>query len=236
MKYNLLFAVFLCVTHFSCTPVNNVRLVKDNIKGTETYMYATTKFANSAIRRKSQKFDIEFIKSNANPEMVDIIITTYLNPNDSELSNELYFLYGAQKIKYEMTNLKITPVNENSLTNENYTTYQTVTKQVPVTKTESKIVNDQVVTETTTEMQSVSEQVPVQNSRQVSSNVNYIVSKNKITITQDALKSLVSLRNFYFRFYNADQDFWSIQFFEYNITNLKNFINKIVQPYNIVVN
>jgi hypothetical protein len=236
MKPTVLLPILLCISFYSCEPISYVRLVKDKIKETDTYLLTTTKYANSALKRKHQQFNLEFIKTNINPGKVDIFITTYLDPNDSDLSNEVYFMFGAQKMKYEMTNLKTSEVNENRVTNENYTTYQTTTKSVPVTTTESKMVNDQLVTETKTEMQTVNEQTPVQNTRQISRNVNYTVSKNKITIEEEQLKSLASHNNFYLRIYNNENDFWSIQFNQYNSRDLKNFINKIVAPHNIRVN
>lgn len=236
MKPTLLSSLLFCCMFYSCEPVSYVRLVKDTIKETDTYLLTSTKYATSALKRKHQRFNLEFIKTSTNPNMVDIIITTKLDVNDADLSNEVYFMYGAQKMKYEMTNLKTAAVNENRLDNETYTTYQNTTKQVPVTKTETKMVNDQWVTETKTEMQVVNEQTPVQNTRQISRNVSYTLSKNKISLTEEQLKTMISLNTFYLRIYNNENDFWSLDFTLYNTKDLKNFINKVVAPHNIRVN
>lgn len=236
MKQTLLFSLILCCTLYSCQPVSYVRLVKDNVKETKTLLLSSTKFATSAVSRHYQRFDLEFIKSSKNPGFVDIIVQTNIYPKQSSLANEVFFIIGSQKMPYKLENVKETPINQDNVTSENYTTYQNTTKHVPVTTTETKTVNDVPVTETKTEMQVVTESVPVQNTRQVHSTVNYIFIKSKITLEEENLKKLVDAKNFYLRIYDTDDDYWNLNFSTtYVDKELINFLNNNVQAHRIIV-
>jgi hypothetical protein len=237
MKPTVLLPILLCISIYSCEPVSYVRLIKDRVKETNTFLLVRTKNATSAVNKYRQRFDLEFIKSSKKPGFVDIIVQTNIYPRQALQANEAYFLMGSQKMAYTLENIKETPINHNRVTNENYTTYPNTTRQVPIVTTETKTVNDVLVTETKTEMQVVTESSPVQNTRQIHSTINYIHLKSRLTIEEENFKKLVDAKHFRLRIYNTNNDFWSLNFSTlYEDKELTNFLNNKVQSNRITVN
>ena len=122
-----------------------------------------------------------------------------------------------------------------TLTNSTNTTFETQVSHVPVTKTTQKLVNNETVTETNTEIEVVTKMVPVQNNVSTVSNINYIFTKNRTRIPIEDLIKICKNPSFEMRVYNADNDFWTINFNQYNIKELWHLINQKVPSSRISV-
>ena len=225
--------VVFSVIFYSCEPASYVKLVKDKVKNTETYHLSFSKTVNSKIERNRQKFDIQFMKTNKNEDVVEIYITTSRYPSDAEFSSEAYLLASTEKVQVVLENIRQVAIQEDNVVNKTHTTYQTVTSHVPVTTTVQKTVNDVPVTETTTDIKVVQSEVPVQNNYQSVTQSNYISEKMMISVPKDALENLCKYTFFSIRIYNKDNDFWNIDFNNYNVTDIKNLLNNKVNPFNI---
>ncbi|HMR88749.1 MAG TPA: hypothetical protein PKD51_11380 [Saprospiraceae bacterium] len=234
MKILNTFILFLLILfNYSCEPISRIRLVKDRVKNTETYQYELNKSATSKIAKTYQTFKIEFIKMNTNEGMIDMFISTNRFPANAEFNKDTYFLAATLKIEAELLNIRQVPITEHNTVNQTNTTYHTTTSHVPVTTTVQKIVNDVPVTETKTDIQVVQSQVPVQNNYHRVTESSYIAEKFKISIPKETLENLCTYSQFTLRLYDQDNDFWNIDFNNYNVTDIKNLLNNKVDPYNI---
>lgn len=173
------------------------------------------------------------MKTNLKEGMVDILISTDRYPTEAEFSEESYLLSSSEKIQVVLENIKQVAIKEDQIINGTNTTYQTVISHVPVTTTVQKTVNDVPVTETKTDIQEVRSEVPVQNNYQRVTQSNYISEKMLISVPQDTLENLCKYTFFTIRIYNKENDFWNIDFNNYNVIDIKNLLNNKVNPYNI---
>lgn len=228
----ILMAIF-CIMFYSCEPASYVKLVKDRVKNTETYHLSFNKYTTSKIRKDRQKFSIQFMKTNIKEGMVDIFISTDRYPTEAEFSEEAYLLSSREKVQVVLENIKQVAIREDQIINGTNTTYQTVISHVPVTTTVQKTVNDVPVTETKTDIQEVRSEVPVQNNYQRITQSNYISEKMLISVPKDTLENLCKYTSFTIRIYNKENDFWNIDFNNYDYADIKNLLNNKVNPYNI---
>ena len=235
MKLNLIFTLFMLVSLYSCNTLSSpsVRLVNDYVKNTKTYLLEFNKSQSSQLGKISQVFSLEFVKSNVNPEFVDLVIKTNQSLSEAPFSKEIFLLAGTKKNSYNLENIRSTPISENVVSNNSYTSYENRTTHVPVTTTVQSTVNDVPVTETKTEIQVVNEMVPVTNNRQRVSAVSYLVTKNRIRIPSQELKELCAHSQIVLRIYNEDNDFWTLNFNNYDIYEIKNLLDNKVQSHRI---
>ncbi|MBK8625451.1 MAG: hypothetical protein IPN86_07790 [Saprospiraceae bacterium] len=234
--FSLLLSALFIVIFYSCEPVSYVRLVKDHVKKTETYLLNFEKITMSKISQVNQKFKLEFYKVNKDGNMIDIFISTNRFPTVPPFTNEAYLLAGAQKINVDLINTLQIPISEKNVVQHTNTTYQTTFNHVPVTTTVQKTVDDVPVTETKTEIQLVQSQVPVQNNYNTVTESNYIAEKFKISIAKETLENICISPQFTLRIYNAENDFWNIVLTNYNVIDIKNFLNNKVAQHNISIN